>query len=684
MDYRDNRILNILLKEGSVSADALAEEFQISKKMLRKQIRAINEELRYKGIPEIHMDADGNMMFLESSDQLADQVRSYVRENDYYTYRLNPNERKTITTLILLNSEGYVTAAALADYLCISRNTLLHDIDELKRWFSENGMTLCSRVQKGYSVEASEEDIRNGILRLMQLNFGGAEYQEDTMSVFRHLLLQELDYEDRLPILRTIVADAEEQLSLHLSDFSFYEVLDELLVLLCRIMIGKEFTDEEVDEDYRHSSKYPFSSLIMDEIEKNFNLQIPDAERRHYVKYLRKKSYIHSSTEHINDIAAPVIIGDVIYRICHRFHVSFYMDYALYNVLVDHMKSIVHRARMGEFLPNPFLNDIESKYPGVFKVVQECIHPLEDYIGIPLQDDEISYLAMYFAAMIERERQASMERLRVPVALVGGMGRGTMNLLKTEIGKMDDILEVVKVCSAHNVGELKESGVRMIITYVPLPKDIDDIRTVRIASPILLSDDQHLIRMTAQDILEEILAEKIEESIDMTDSRYPEAKSETKRGLAVSGEQIPLTFTSDCIRLDVTESSWEGAVRKSGEVLLKQGAVTEGYVEAMIDNIRQNGTYIVILPGLAIPHAAGESGALYEAFSLLRLKEPVCFGHPANDPVRYVIGMSILNAETINQLIYGIIQIFSDPESVRRLDAAQTPEEMYKAVTEML
>ncbi len=39
-----------------------------------------------------------------------------------------------------------------------------------------------------------------------------------------------------------------------------------------------------------------------------------------------------------------------------------------------------------------------------------------------------------------------------------------------------------------------------------------------------------------------------------------------------------------------------------------------------------------------------------------------------NDPVRYVIGMSIKGAESINQAIYDMMMIFGDENNIRKFD----------------
>ena len=208
----------------------------------------------------------------------------------------------------------------------------------------------------------------------------------------------------------------------------------------------------------------------------------------------------------MDEIALPVIIGEAIYHISESFNISFYLDFGLYDVLVDHMKSAIYRARSGEYLRNPFGSEIETKYPEVFRVVDECVKPLEKYIGKQFQKDEISFLAMYFASMIEKQKMEQTKEQKVPVMLVGAMGRGTMKLFETEMEHFDDILEIVEIRSSHENTEISHKNIRMIISMVPYHSE--GIPCVKISGPILKKDEIYDIRMTAMDVLEEMQRER--------------------------------------------------------------------------------------------------------------------------------------------------------------------------------
>lgn len=85
-------------------------------------------------------------------------------------------------------------------------------------------------------------------------------------------------------------------------------------------------------------------------------------------------------------------------------------------------------------------------------------------------------------------------------------------------------------------------------------------------------------------------------------------------------------------------STWEEAIKLSSASLVDEEIITKEYIEAMIENVKINGSYIVIMPEIAIPHAKSEHGAKKMGLSFLRLRKPVMF--PDKKPVKILITLS--------------------------------------------
>ena len=670
MDKRSNQILNQLLAGGRLQLAKISEKYQISERIVRKKIRELNDELNESGLPSVSINGEGILRFEVREEGLLEQIQKFIMNNDFYTYHLSKNERKTILAMLLLNQEKYVTAAWISEYISTSRNTVISDLNDLKDWFLKHNMKLVSQVQKGYIVEASEGDIRSGMLKLLELNLDEEKYGAmGAFHVFGHLLLKEIQYQGRYETIQKVLREEELRHDCFLSDFSFSVAVYELLILAERVKKGKTL-EQERQPDWENaslSSKYPLSRAVLDRLAEEFSLDIPAAEAENFVFCLRRKSYLKSGTNNVDQLVIPVLIGEVIYRIISRFRINFYLDFALYDLLVDHMKSSVYRMSSGEVLENPFRGEIEKGYPEVFCTVEECLKPLEDYLGVKVPRDEVSFLVMYFASMLERDKLERMRERKVPAVLVCAMGRGTVQLMLAKLKQLEDVLEITDVRSSHELKDMGNINDQLVISTVAFPDG--EIQNILMVSPLLEQEDIYRIRRKATKLRE-----------NWSGGQTAETGKFLKKQKKAERNSLGAMLSADRIALKQEAQSWEEGVRAAGRLLYESGAVTYEYIEAMVENIKVNGSYVVIYSGIAAPHAEQEKGAVREAASLVSLKKPVVFGNSENDPVSYIIGLSILNANSINCAIYNLVRLFSQEEAKSRIEAQQSPEELLETI----
>ena len=670
MDKRSNQILNQLLAGGRLQLAEISEKYQISERIVRKKIRELNDELNESGLPSVSINGEGILRFEVREEGLLEQIQKFIMNNDFYTYHLSKNERKTILAMLLLNQEKYVTAAWISEYISTSRNTVISDLNDLKDWFLKHNMKLVSQVQKGYIVEASEGDIRSGMLKLLELNLDEEKYGAmGAFHVFGHLLLKEIQYQGRYETIQKVLREEELRHDCFLSDFSFSVAVYELLILAERVKKGKTL-EQERQPDWENaslSSKYPLSRAVLDRLAEEFSLDIPAAEAENFVFCLRRKSYLKSGTNNVDQLVIPVLIGEVIYRIISRFRINFYLDFALYDLLVDHMKSSVYRMSSGEVLENPFRGEIEKGYPEVFCTVEECLKPLEDYLGVKVPRDEVSFLVMYFASMLERDKLERMRERKVPAVLVCAMGRGTVQLMLAKLKQLEDVLEITDVRSSHELKDMGNINDQLVISTVAFPDG--EIQNILMVSPLLEQEDIYRIRRKATKLRE-----------NWSGGQTAETGKFLKKQKKAERNSLGAMLSADRIALKQEAQSWEEGVRAAGRLLYESGAVTYEYIEAMVENIKVNGSYVVIYSGIAAPHAEQEKGAVREAASLVSLKKPVVFGNSENDQVSYIIGLSILNANSINCAIYNLVRLFSQEEAKSRIEAQQSPEELLETI----
>lgn len=129
------------------------------------------------------------------------------------------------------------------------------------------------------------------------------------------------------------------------------------------------------------------------------------------------------------------------------------------------------------------------------------------------------------------------------------------------------------------------------------------------------------------------------------------------------------------VEIGAEVGDWKAAVVRSAGLLAAAGVVEERYGPAMIATVEELGPYVVIGPGIAIPHARPEDGALKVGISVMTLKTPVEFGSEEHDPVDLIFGFATPNADSHIDTIRDLVEFIKNGENLKALRAANSKEE---------
>jgi PTS system ascorbate-specific IIA component len=128
-------------------------------------------------------------------------------------------------------------------------------------------------------------------------------------------------------------------------------------------------------------------------------------------------------------------------------------------------------------------------------------------------------------------------------------------------------------------------------------------------------------------------------------------------------------------QLEATD--WKDAIIKGGQLLLDRGAATPDYLQTIIRKCEENGPYIVIAPGIAMPHARPEEGALALGYGIVTLKTPVNFGDPDNDPIQLLIYLAAPDVKSHNEeAVCQIADLCDDEDAIDAIIKAASAEEI--------
>ena len=117
------------------------------------------------------------------------------------------------------------------------------------------------------------------------------------------------------------------------------------------------------------------------------------------------------------------------------------------------------------------------------------------------------------------------------------------------------------------------------------------------------------------------------------------------------------------------------AIRISGQLLVDAHKVAPQYVESMIEVYRDLGPYIVIAPGIALPHSKPCDLVYETCMSFCLLKEPIVFNHADNDPVRYLFALGGKNEFDHLEMLQELSRFLMDKSNIDALSNIKNKDE---------
>lgn len=125
--------------------------------------------------------------------------------------------------------------------------------------------------------------------------------------------------------------------------------------------------------------------------------------------------------------------------------------------------------------------------------------------------------------------------------------------------------------------------------------------------------------------------------------------------------------------------TWQEAMHECIKPLVADGSVTQEYAECLVENIEKHGPYIVLVPGLAMPHAlANARGTLRSAISFMRVKEPVHFGDPDEPETDAQVFFTLSDVDPDEHLkqMQKLMVVMTNDDAMERLKNMESLEEL--------
>lgn len=124
---------------------------------------------------------------------------------------------------------------------------------------------------------------------------------------------------------------------------------------------------------------------------------------------------------------------------------------------------------------------------------------------------------------------------------------------------------------------------------------------------------------------------------------------------------------------------WEEAIKIASKPLIDDMSITGKYVDAMINNIKKYGTYIIVAPKVAMPHSRPEDGVNKNALALLKINEGVIFDEE-EEKINLIFILGAVDNSSHIETLTELMNILDDEEKIEKLIKAKSINEIMELI----
>ena len=145
---------------------------------------------------------------------------------------------------------------------------------------------------------------------------------------------------------------------------------------------------------------------------------------------------------------------------------------------------------------------------------------------------------------------------------------------------------------------------------------------------------------------------------------------------------IEKLLNEEVVDVNIKADNWEEAVIEAGKLLLKSEKIEERYIEAMIKTVKEMGPYIVMAPGIAMPHGRPDSGVLELGISVISLENGINFGSSEFDPVKLIFAICAKENKSHIELLQDLSYILDDDDLLEEVKKCTSKKDLLDVIIE--
>ncbi|MGM0603200.1 MAG: BglG family transcription antiterminator [Bacillota bacterium] len=657
---RLNKIVCILLQSDSpITIQSLADELNISRRTVRKDLKELQKFLEKNGFKLIKKPNVG--VWLELNDNERELFQNELLNNLQNTKQLTPKQRQNYILKLIFEDSGY-SVNDLSRQLYVSDATIYKDLKEIREWLKKYDLQLIKN-EDGLNIEGKEKNWRkftaellvkvqdeNILNNFLSVNKDNSRIDHSVYSSLKDLFTN-VNMDRLIEVLENILIEVERELDFSFTDQTFNGLIIHTAISLERLKEDKNIImDKNSLKNLKYKEEYKIANFIAEKIDEKLNIQLPESEVGYMCLHiLGSKSLKNVDTDNLDDLLKTVdreiieTANSIIEMSEDILNVSLQNDRKLFTGLILHLRPAVNRLRYGLSLRNPLLENIKKNYPNVFGAAWATSIIFKEKLNLQIKEEEVAYIALHLGAALERKKRT------VNLLLVCGSGIGTAQLLASKLQENFVNINIIDSISLHSLKNYSLKGIDLIISTVPARFEEKPFIQV---NPLLLEED----------------VKKIKNELNQIKS---------KNSINELAQIENSLFDRKLIFLDLNIKSKEKLLNFLIDKLVERKIVEEEFSRSVF--AREDLTSTEITKGMAIPHGDNEF-VLKSRVAIARLKKGIKWGDDSNN-VNMIFLLALEDKSKAKKFFRVFNLLVKDEQFFENILSAGSAEQIYSLLS---
>ncbi|MGL5624117.1 BglG family transcription antiterminator [Cetobacterium sp.] len=678
MNKRVYEILKFIVEEnGRTNLKEISIVTKANERTIRYDIEKINEIFESQGISLIQKQSKGEF-YHENIEEINIFIKSNFKEIFF-------NEHRQLIILIKVLFQGEICIPQLCKEFDLTRTTIKTELVEVKKILKENALEL-EVSNLGLKLSGEEQNLRNLQLKLVN-EYGNTILEKDLERKYIYNFIKEKYLNISMKEIEKFVNYIVKQLNTVITDETYFILSNYILIMINRIQSGNEIKKSNNIKFYEDTKEYEVLKKSISLIEKNFNIEISNLELIKLTDYfLGCSNFSLSNLAYKEWLEIEILVKKIVLQFKKLHKVDLSKDETLINGLVNHIKPALHRVKNGLKLQNLISKEVSEKFPTLYKDTNEALFILDELLGIPMNEDEVSFIALHFKTALDRWR--SRREQTKNIILICGYGYGTSKLLEQQLKQRYNIniLDTIPLNQLNNIDFSRK--IDLIITTLTTV-DIDTEIPIVSINTILKEKDietldlynlpKHLDKVSLS-----VICDTISKHCEINNKKFlvKDLKSILEGkiidDLKERGKKLSDFINTDVIKLKQKVETWQEAIQVAGELLVESGYVNEKYIQTMINKVEKYGSYIVITNLLAIPHGELSEDVNCSGMALVSLDKPVYF--PDKKPVKYLLAFCGTVSKDYLDALTQFLELVDNCDFLETIEKSSSPKKIVDTI----